>query len=84
MINVRIIALAVLGMASGQQANGLAPKNPLGQLYLRKDQSDVDRFITNLQLDYTLPFFKDLRANLNIGYDHSKAKELFLFLTLLP
>ena len=54
--------------------NGLAGRNPVGQLNLRKDESDVDRFITNLQLDYTLPFFKDLRANMNIGYDHSKGE----------
>jgi iron complex outermembrane receptor protein len=54
--------------------NGLAPKNPVGMLNLRQDQSDVDRFITNLQLDYTLPFFRDLRANLNVGYDHSKGE----------
>jgi len=56
------------------QPNGLAPKNPVGMLNLREDKSDVDRFITNLQLDYTLPFFKDLRANLNIGIDHSKGE----------
>lgn len=61
-------------LANNNQPDGLAPKNPMGQLYLRKDQSDVDRFITNLQLDYTLPFFKDLRANLNIGYDHSRGE----------
>lgn len=61
-------------LANNNQPDGLAPKNPLGQLYLREDQSDVDRFITNLQLDYTFPFLKDLRANMNIGYDHSKGE----------
>src|SRR6185436_11368165 len=25
----------------------------------------------NLQLDYTLPFFRDMRANLNVGVDNS-------------
>lgn len=58
----------------GNQPDGLAPRNPLGQLNLRDDQSDVNRFITNLQLDYTLPFFKDLRANLNVGYDYAKGE----------
>ncbi len=61
-------------LANNNQPDGLAPKNPLGLLNLREDKSDVSRLITNLQLDYTLPFFKDLRANLNIGYDYSKGE----------
>lgn len=61
-------------LANNNQPDGLAPKNPLGQLMLRDDNSDVDRLITNLQLDYTFPFLKDLRANLNIGYDRSKGE----------
>lgn len=56
------------------QPDGLAPRNPLGQLNLRDDRSNVNRFITNLQLDYTLPFLKDLRANLNVGYDYAKGE----------
>ncbi len=51
---------------------GLSPKNPLGLLEQREDVSDVYRSIGNIQLDYALPFLKDLRANLNLGYDVSK------------
>jgi len=56
------------------QPNGLAPKNPVGQLYLRQDQSDVDRMITNMQVDYNIPWIKGLRANMNIGYDRSRGE----------
>lgn len=59
---------------SSNQPNTLAPKNPIGQLNLREDNSNVTRIITNLQLDYTLPFLKALRANLNVGLDRSKGK----------
>ncbi|MBP6590314.1 MAG: SusC/RagA family TonB-linked outer membrane protein, partial [Chitinophagaceae bacterium] len=61
-------------LANNNQPDGLAPKNPVGQLNLRDDQSDVTRIITNLQLDYTFPFLKDLRAVLNVGYDYSKGQ----------
>jgi iron complex outermembrane receptor protein len=39
---------------------------------MRDDQSDVFRTIGNLQLDYSLPFLKGLRANLNLGYDYQE------------
>ncbi|HET9055258.1 MAG TPA: TonB-dependent receptor [Chitinophagaceae bacterium] len=52
----------------------LAPRNPLGILEQRNDKSTVYRSIGNLQLDYKLHFFPDLRANLNLGYDVSKGE----------
>jgi len=61
-------------LANNNQPDGLAPKNPIGLLNLREDKSNVSRYITNLQLDYTLPFLKALRANLNVGYDYSKGE----------
>ncbi len=61
-------------LANNNQPDGLAPKNPVGMLNLRDDQSDVSRIISNIQLDYTLPFFKDLRANLNTGIDYAKGE----------
>lgn len=51
--------------------NTLAPKNPLGLLYQRDDKSDVNRFIGNVQFDYSLHFLPDLHANLNVGMDKS-------------
>jgi TonB-dependent starch-binding outer membrane protein SusC len=40
----------------------LAPRNPLGLLEQRQDKSDVKRSIGNIQFDYKLHFFPDLRV----------------------
>ncbi len=61
-------------MANNNQPDGLAPKNPLGLLNLRNDQSDVSRYITNLQLDYNITQVPGLRANLNVGLDYAKGE----------
>ncbi|WP_373495029.1 SusC/RagA family TonB-linked outer membrane protein [Aquiflexum sp.] len=58
--------------ADGSPQN-LAPRNPVGLLEQRDDQGEVKRSLGNLQLDYALPFFKGLRANLNLGYDISES-----------
>ena len=50
-----------------------ATTNPLALLYMRDDNSKVKRFIGNAQLDYTFHNIPELRANLNLGYDHSKS-----------
>ncbi|MHB1178160.1 MAG: SusC/RagA family TonB-linked outer membrane protein [Daejeonella sp.] len=50
----------------------LAPRNPLGMLEQKDDKSNVYRSIGNIQFDYALPFLKELRANLNLGYDVSR------------
>ncbi|MEP7322040.1 MAG: SusC/RagA family TonB-linked outer membrane protein [Saprospiraceae bacterium] len=51
--------------------NTLAPANPLALLNLRDNTSDVNRFISNIQIDYRFPFVKNLRANLNVAVDDS-------------
>ncbi|MEO8794485.1 MAG: TonB-dependent receptor [Daejeonella sp.] len=53
---------------------GLSPKNPLGLLEQKDDRSKVKRSVGNIQFDYTMPFLKDLRANLNLGYDVAKGE----------
>jgi TonB-dependent starch-binding outer membrane protein SusC len=53
----------------GAPPTDLSPTNPVSLLEMRDDNSEVLRSIGNLQLDYTLPFIKGLRANLNVGYD---------------
>ena len=58
--------------ASGAPPADLSPNNPLALLNMRDDNSTVFRSIGNLQLDYTLPFVKGLRANLNLGYDYQQ------------
>jgi len=51
--------------------NQLAPTNPLALLELKDDNSVVSRYISSINVDYRLPFFKALRANLNLAYDYS-------------
>ena len=53
--------------------NVLAPANPLALLHLRKDESDVNRFIVNGSADYRFAFLPELRANLNLGYDLTRS-----------
>ncbi|GJM59991.1 TonB-dependent receptor [Persicobacter diffluens] len=53
--------------------NILAPANPVALLEQKSDKSSVNRFIGNMTLDYKFHFLPDLKANLNLGYDHSKS-----------
>lgn len=53
--------------------NTLATRNPLSLLEQRTDLGDVKRSIGNIQLDYKFHFLPELRANLNLGYDHTKS-----------
>lgn len=48
----------------------LATRNPLGLLYLRDNNSDVNRIIGNIQLDYKLHFLPDLHVLVNLGIDN--------------
>ena len=52
---------------------GTATHNPVARLELTDDNSTVNRFIGNIQFDYSMPFLPELRANLNLGYDYSKS-----------
>ncbi|MBD0403419.1 TonB-dependent receptor [Flammeovirga sp. EKP202] len=51
----------------------IAPSNPLALLDQKDDRSNINRFIGNAQLDYKFHFLPELKANLNVGYDYSKA-----------
>lgn len=55
---------------AGAPPRDLAPRNPVALLEMRDANSEVLRSIGNLQLDYSLPWVKGLRANLNVGYDY--------------
>lgn len=46
--------------------------NPVAAIALRDNQAEVKRLTGNIQLDYRLPFFPDLRANINLGLDKSE------------
>ena len=53
----------------GGAINANAPRNPVALIQQKEDNSKANRSFGNLQLDYTLPFLPELRANLNLGYD---------------
>ena len=57
---------------TGTNLNALAPANPVAQLLLTDNHARINRFIGNIQGDYKMHFLPDLRANLNLAYDHSK------------
>ncbi|MBC8048383.1 MAG: SusC/RagA family TonB-linked outer membrane protein, partial [Fimbriimonadaceae bacterium] len=58
---------------SGNLVN-LAPKNPVGLLYQKDDESDVNRFLGNLKLDYKFHFLPDLHGVLNLGTDITRSE----------
>jgi len=59
---------------NGAPPRDLAPRNPVSMLEMRENKSDVIRTIGNVQLDYSLPWVKGLRANLNVGYDYQRGE----------
>ncbi len=63
-------AIAVPGDA-GTSINILAAVNPVSLIYEYYSKSKVYQSVGNLQVDLKMPFLKELRANLNLGYDYS-------------
>ncbi len=54
--------------------NTLSPRNPLGLLMQKEDQSRVSRLIGNVKLTYKIPGVKGLKAVVNGGTDLSEGK----------
>lgn len=52
---------------------GLGTANPVEQALAVDNKSIVNRVIGNIQLDYALPFLRDLRANLNLATDYTES-----------
>jgi TonB-linked SusC/RagA family outer membrane protein len=46
--------------------------NPVAMLEQTDNEGTAKRFIGSAQFDYAIPFLKDLRANLTLGYDRSE------------
>ena len=66
------------------QPNGnpitIGAANPVALLEQRDDKSNVRRIVLTGQADYRLPFFPDVRANLNLSLDQSKGSgEVLVF-----
>jgi iron complex outermembrane receptor protein len=62
----------------GQPANGLINQsstgNPVALVEQTDNKSTVKRFIGNVQADYTLPFFKNVKVTLNAGLDQTTSE----------
>lgn len=53
-------------------------RNPLALLYMRDHRREQNRFIGNIQFDYSIPFVKGLKANLNLGTEFSNERGNFV------
>ncbi|MGK0363585.1 MAG: TonB-linked SusC/RagA family outer membrane protein [Saprospiraceae bacterium] len=52
----------------------IATANPVAQVELRDDNSNVQRHLISGSTDYRFGFLPELRANLNLSYDYSKGE----------
>ncbi|HZV70622.1 MAG TPA: SusC/RagA family TonB-linked outer membrane protein [Saprospiraceae bacterium] len=59
---------------SGLIPNTISPTNPVALLELKDDHSNETQYLTNVVIDYRLPFLRGLRANLNLAYDYHKGE----------
>ena len=51
-----------------------AASNPVGLLNYHENESTVKRLVTNLDIDYTFPFLRDLKAHVTGGLDFAKGE----------
>ncbi|MDE6197175.1 MAG: SusC/RagA family TonB-linked outer membrane protein, partial [Muribaculaceae bacterium] len=57
--------------SAGASINSLAAINPVSLIYDYYSKSRVYQSVGNIQLDLKMPFLRELRANLNLGYDYN-------------
>ncbi|MBL4746110.1 MAG: TonB-dependent receptor [Flavobacteriaceae bacterium] len=62
----------------------LSPVNPLALLNLTNNTAEVRRLITNVKVDYALPFVDGLNAVVNVGYDVSDSNGRTATSNLMP
>ena len=65
--------VAESGGVTSYYPNTLASVNPLAMLEQYTNRGTTRRSLGNLQIDYKIHGFEDLRANLNLGYDVAKS-----------
>ena len=58
---------------AGSAINTLKALNPVSLVKDWNNRSEVWQSIGNLQLDLAIPYFRDLHANLNLGYEVSRS-----------
>lgn len=60
----------------GDEISNLYSKNPVSLYKEQYSRSKVYQSVGNLQLDLKMPFLRELRANLNLGYDYNHGENL--------
>ncbi|MDL2221576.1 TonB-dependent receptor [Parabacteroides sp. OttesenSCG-928-N08] len=56
-------------------ANALATKNPVAMLEQRDDRATSNSFVGNIEADYKLHFFPDIKLHAGLGGDYSKGSQ---------
>ncbi len=67
---------SVTGFANWQPLSLQSADNPVEILSLAKNQGTTFRSVGNVQAGYTLPYVRGLTANLNLGYDVTRASRV--------
>lgn len=62
--------------SAGGDIDKNASLNPVSLVDDYSQRGDVYQSVGNLQLDLRMPFLRDLRANLNLGYDYSHGADM--------
>lgn len=70
--------------ADGTQQLNLVPTNPIALLDRVSDKADVNRFIGNVKVDYSLPWIEGLTATVNAGYDYSDSEGVNITDAIIP
>lgn len=65
-------------LTSDGRPNPNSNRNPLALLNMRDHERKSFRTISNIQFDYTIPFVKGLRANLNLGQEYQNERGSFI------
>jgi iron complex outermembrane receptor protein len=68
---------SVTGFYDWPGNNLTSADNPVAIVKLAKDQASTYRAVGGIQGEYQLPFLNGLAANLNIGFDGTKAERVF-------
>ena len=61
---------------AGKVNTTTAPMNPAAELRASMNKGSSFQSVGNLQIDLKMPFLRDLRANLNLGYDITSGSSL--------
>ncbi|MDH5382435.1 MAG: SusC/RagA family TonB-linked outer membrane protein, partial [Cyclobacteriaceae bacterium] len=56
----------------------IAPSNPLAMIELENNTATVKRVVSNMELEYKLPFVEGLSAKINLGTDRSSSNGVHL------